>query len=234
MTSRKLDFIDIRKITAIDDVLSNLRQLDSRLSELGLDQFKLFNKAYQVVTRSIQQAIKENYFNNPEFIEKFIVSFAGCYFKVTNDIVNKNHNVPMPWSKLNEYATNKSLPVFISLMLGANAHISYDLPQVLKKLMQKESTEELLKDVFKIDRLLMKSGREIIGLFEESNKILNFLKCRFQFMYYRPVMYKILGWRISAWKSYRKLKKDHTSVANIETRSTRIANRLLRLSAVLR
>ena len=118
-------------------------------------------------------------------------------------------------------------------MLGANAHINNDLPKVLKSLTQDKDTENLLFDIVKIDKLLTKSGKEIIGSFEEPNKLLNYLKIHFQFLYYRPVMYTILYRQIVAWKNYRKLKKEPSYMKNINKRSMKIANRWLKLSRLL-
>ncbi|MDL2341812.1 MAG: DUF5995 family protein [Patescibacteria group bacterium] len=233
MAPTKSNLIDLRQISNIADVLTALKELDTRLNSLNMGQFKLFNQAYQVLTNYILQAIEADYFKNPHFIEEFIVSFSSYYFQAVNDAASKEPNLSLPWAKLNQYATHKSAPVFISLLLGANAHINNDLPQVLYKLMQQEKTEELLGDIVKIDKLVMRSGKDIIGLFTEPNKSLNFLKQRFQFTYYRPAMYTILYWRISAWKNYRRLKNDSSAMRDISTRSVKIANHLLYLSNVL-
>ena len=233
MTRRKPNLIHVSELTTVQDVVSELQRLNERLGSLGLGQFKLFNNAYYIVTTSVQQAIEDNYFKNAKLIEEFIVTFAGYYFNAVNDASSMSPEITLPWSKVNEYAKNKSAPTFISLMLGANAHINNDLPQVLETLMMKEATEDLLADITKIDKLLMKSGKEIIGTFEETSKALNFLKRRLQFMYYRPAMYTIRFWRIIAWKNYRKLKKQPSYIQSITNRSVKIANRWLKLSKVL-
>jgi len=233
MAGHEPNFTDIDKITSLKDVVGELVYLNIHLEKIGLNQFKLFNSSYYIVTTSVQQAIEDNYFDNPEFIEKFIVAFARYYFKAVIDTEKKSLDLSLPWLKVNEYATNKSAPKFISLMLGASAHINNDLPQVLNTLMQNEDTEALLSDIVKIDKLLMESGKEIIKTFEETNKVLSFLKRNFQFMYYRPAMYTIRYWRIIAWKNYRKLKKQPSYIQSITNRSVKIANRWLKLSGVL-
>lgn len=233
MSEHQQKLIDVGGITSIKSVVGELRHLNKNLSRLDLDRFKLFNNAYYIVTTSVQQSIEDNYFENPKFIEKFIVTFAGYYFKAVNDASSDSPKLTRPWSKINEYAKNKSAPKFVSLMIGANAHINNDLPQVLNNLMKNEKTEDLLSDLIKIDKLLMKSGKEIIGTFNETNKTLNFLKRRFQFMYYRPAMYTIRYWRIVAWKNYKKLKKQPSYAKNITNRSVKIADRWLLLSKLL-
>ncbi len=232
MTRHKSELIDISKITSIDDVLFSLRGLDHKLTELNFEQFSLFNKSYQIVTHLIHTGVNDDYFKNPKFIESFIVNFASYYFEAVNR-VNNGNKLSAPWAKLNDYADIKSAPVFISLMLGANAHINYDLPQVLNKMMKNENTADFLSDIVKINRILMKSGRQIIDLFEEKNKHLNFLKKRLVFTYYHPAMYTILYWRFRAWRNYEMLNKNNSALSPITKRSLKIASRLLGLAKVL-
>ncbi len=232
MISHKSVIIDIRAITNIEDVLFNLQRLDSELVKLNFEQFILFNKSYQTVTHLIHQAVNDGHFKNPEFIEKFIVNFANYYFEAINNTSNGDE-LSAPWVKLCDYSNIKSAPLFISLMLGANAHINYDLPQVLSKMMQTESPTDFLGDISKINRILMKSGYQIIELFEEKNKFLNFLKNRLIFAYYRPAMYTILYWRVRTWRNYEKLKKNSTAMQSITKRSIKIADRLLCVARTL-
>ncbi len=116
--------------------------------------------------------------------------------------------LPAAWQMANKASEYKTAPNFIFLLMGANAHINHDLPLALLKIMGGKEPVGLVKDIFKIDRLLMKSGREIAGTFEESNQLLDLLKRHLFFLYYRPVMYMVLYWRIKAWRNYKSIKKD--------------------------
>lgn len=127
----------------------------------------------------------------------------------------------------------KSVPAFIPLLMGANAHINHDLPLALVKLMGREKTDDLLQDVLKIDTLLMKSGRQIIVTFDEPTKLLDIIKRRLQFLYYRPTMYIILYWRVIAWRNYKAIKRNGVKKHDYKTRSTKIANRFLKLGGYL-
>jgi len=233
MAVHKPAFIHETHLDTIKDVVNELQRLDKLLADTDLHQYQLFNGAYFMITSAVQRSVTEDYFKNPKFIEKFIVTFASYYFTAINDTVSDSSELSVPWSKLNDYAKQKSAPKFVSLLLGANAHINNDLPQVLKTLMEKENTEDLLSDIVKIDKLLMESGKQIIGTFDETNKIVDLLKRHFQFMYYRPAMYTIRYWRIIAWKNYRKLKKEQTAMQKITRRSIKIANRWLVVSKAL-
>lgn len=219
-------------ITTYDDVQWALKQIELSLVANDMPQFHLFNAAYAVVTTHIQQAAAEGYFDNPQFIEQFTVTFATYYFRAINDMQTANKDIPAAWSALSKLHIGHS-PRFISLLLGANAHINDDLPQALFELMADQKTDALLGDVVKIDKLLMRSGKDIIGLFDEPSSKLDYLKRHCVWVYYRPVMYMILYWRVIAWKNYRKMKKDRTALHHVHKRSSKIAMRLLRVARLL-
>jgi len=228
-----LEKINIDKITSFKTILLELEKLDKVLSRRELYQFQLFNQAYTVVTKNIKKSAKNNYFKNPKFIEKFTVCFSHYYFRAVNETMQKNSNIPPAWKALNVTAKNKHTPQFIYLLMGANAHINNDLPLALNELMGKLKAEDLLKDVLKIDKLLMMSGREIISAFEESNKILDFLKRNSVFLYYRPVMYLVLFWRVKAWRNYRSIKRAGAISNHYQDASIRIAYRLQTMAKLL-
>lgn len=224
--------INIAGIKSFNNVLAEIKLLDASLQSENMSQFKLFNDAYQVITNHIQQAAKDNYFENPKFIEKFTVTFASYYFKAVNDTLTGSKDLTTSWATLNKLNL-KTSPKFVSLLMGANAHINNDLPQVLVRLMEKEDTDNLLSDIVKIDKLLMLSGKKIVGLFDEPNIKFDFLKRNFKFIYYRPTMYMILYWRAVAWRNYRKIKKNNATLSRVNKRSNKIANRFLRIANIL-
>ena len=224
--------IDTTELTSFEAVLAELDRLDGQLRRQQFDQFIVFNKAYSVVTDAIKTAAEGGYFKNPKFIEAFSAAFAQYYFQAINDTVAGNPELPIAWAKVNQTADRK-VPAFIPLLMGANAHINHDLPLTLLELMNGQKTDELLRDVLKIDKLLMGAGREIVKTFEEPNKRLDFLRRRLQFLYYRPIMYLILSWRIGAWRSYKVIKKNGRDASRYEKKSIKTADRLLKLGQLL-
>jgi hypothetical protein len=226
------NLINIAGIRSFKNVQTEIKLLNANLQSENMSQFKLFNEAYLIVTNHIQTATKNNYFENPKFIEKFTTTFATYYFKAINDTLTGSKDLTMSWAAMDKLNL-KTSPRFISLLMGANAHINNDLPRVLNRLMEKEDTENLLSDIVKIDKLLMLSGKEIIDLFDETNKKLNFLKRYIKFIYYRPIMYMILYWRVIAWRNYRKIKKNNATLTRVNKRSDKIANRFLRIAKLL-
>ena len=160
-------------------------------------------------------------------------AFAQYYFQAVNDAASTKRALPAAWAKMLPSAHRPALPAFILLLMGANAHINYDLPLALSKTMGRAKPDDLLRDILRVDRLLMSSGREIIGTFDEANKLVAFVKRRGQFLYYRPIMYMILYWRILAWRNYKAIEKNGVTHNRHATQSLKIANRLLRIDVYL-
>jgi hypothetical protein len=232
-TAARIKSIDVSTITSIDLTLETLQILDAQLPNSQLRQATTFNTAYQIVTKTIKTARDNNYFHNPAFVEELSVCFASYYFQAINEALQESQSLAPAWQLLMQPDNNKPQPVFILLLLGANAHINYDLPLALSNVLKPGNTRELLKDVIKIDRLLLKSGREILESFDEPKPGANFIKRRCSFLYFRPIMLMISFWRIIAWRNYRRIQKQYQVTSRLNRHSTRIARRLLLLGRYL-
>lgn len=220
------------KAVSFQALLNEFESLEERLSKEDLPQFVLFNRAYLIVTQKITQAATAGYFNNPRFIEMFSICFAQYYFEVVDTTLAHKSGLPLAWQLLQEPKQNT--PQSIYLLMGANAHINHDLPLALAQSLDTASnTDDLFKDVLKIDRLLMRAGREIITSFDEPSPNLNFLKRKLIFLYYRPTMYIILYWRARAWHNYRLLQRSGSQSNRHAVYAARVARRFVRISGWL-
>lgn len=232
-TSDMTPLIDIPAINSFDDVLEELRLLEKKLGQNHLSHLATFNTAYHIITHAIKDAATDNYFKKPLFIEQFTVCFASYYFRAINDMVSGSPKLPAAWEKLRDITDTDAVPLSITLLMGANAHINHDLPVAMASFLT-EDTDYSLRDARKVDKILMKSGRQIIPAFTESPKLLNTLKYRLQPIYYHPVMYSVLIWRIIAWRNYEAIKRDSHARDTHIPRSTKIAHRLLKLGKLIR
>lgn len=220
--------INISSITSFEDVLRQLKLLEKDLNTYNLSQFSVFNTAYTIVTNAIKDAAADDYFQKPDFIEKFTICFASYYFQVINNFTSGSPDIPQAWVKMRDAAQTNSTPMFIVLLMGANAHINHDLPLAMATFVSK-NRDYSLRDARRVDKVLMKSGKQIIPAFVEPNLVLNRLKDRFKPIYYRPVMYMILAWRIVAWRNHQMIIRGALTKDTHVRRSTVIANRLWKL-----
>jgi hypothetical protein len=84
------------------------------------DSRAYFSSIYLIVTKALNYKIKMNHFNNSHCIELMKERFLVMYF----DALKKNYNAASPWKE----AFNFDGKPTTHLMLGMNAHITYDLP----------------------------------------------------------------------------------------------------------
>ena len=219
--------INLDNISSVGHVLSELKRLNQVLPNSELNNLQVFNGAYIVVTNQVNTALNDGYYSEPIFVEEFVVTFAKYYFKALNDFCDYGA-MPEVWQKVAQSPKPSKSPAFISLLLGANAHINHDLPLALAETMDKFKgiADTYILNILKTDKILMKSSHEILDSFDENSRIFNFIKKRLEFVYRMPTMYLILHWRKGAWNSYKQYANSQTGPSNFANRSNRIANRL--------
>ena len=232
MSAAKVSSIDIATIRDFKELLFTLHNLEERLPGSDLHRLATFNSAYIVVT-AIEEAFGKGYFENPKFIEMFTLSFASYYFQIINDSLAGNNNMPIAWTNLLTRKTDKRLPNFIYLLMGANAHIKHDLSLVMVKMLDNNDTEDLLKDIIKVDKLLVGCGYDILRTFTEPNKLPRFIKNKTSYIYLPIIMHVILYWRFKAWKDYLSIKNNGLKPARAQTKGRATSIRLLWLGNLL-
>lgn len=194
--SRYRHHIKLESIETPKDVINELKRLDPLLSGSELLQVAFFNRAYLIVTERIHQAGLNGEFKLSAIMNNLEVVFARRYFEALNHYT-VNDTLPGAWAKINRGWLHAKHPSSLSLMLGANAHINYDLPVALKEAIRKPG--EFEADYFKVNRLLVESSRAILHSYYESEQPINFIKHRLHGIYLRPTMSLILRWRKKAW-----------------------------------
>ncbi len=224
---------DLTAVTSFDSVVKELNELNGYFSQNNMENYLVFNNAYRVVTLNIKASVIDGHFDNDQFTENFTAGFARYYFRALSQISTEDPNIAESWKKFAEAATEDTLPKFILLLMGANAHINHDLPYILLKFIDEGEVMPLLGDLVKLDRIMMKSGRQIIPLFNEHSRMLNTFKNRFQFLYYRPIMYTVLSWRIVAWRAFKHMSAGNPGYRVHIKRSKRIAQRYLVMGKLL-
>lgn len=231
MDGSELGQIDLEKIVSFRTVLAELASLNIKFRDNKIRQFTAFNKAYEIVMSRIETASKQDIFEHPKLIEAFSTTFSRFYFNAVNERLGSTNSSVVAWYKMALASSIPSTPTFILLLMGANAHINHDLPLALLEVLKPNTPTDLLKDLIALDKILMTSGREIITSFQEPRKWLDIIRRRFQFLYYRPIMYMILFWRARAWTVYKTLANDDKPNDGPERQSIKIANHLFVIAA---
>ncbi len=113
-----------RATEAIAHVIARMAEVDASLPRK--DGVAYFNRLYLAVTRAVLAASENTVFENPRFLDRLDVVFAGIYFQAEATIATGAPS-PAAWRPLIEQRSSAHAPVQFALA-GMNAHINHDLP----------------------------------------------------------------------------------------------------------
>jgi hypothetical protein len=116
-------------------VTAEVAALIVRMTELlGLleddgDPARFFLGTYLRTTRAVAGAIEAGAFEDPEWVARWDVDFAGLYLDALEAYREDPQRVAEPWRLA--FGARPDLPPEAHVLLGMNAHINFDLPQSL-------------------------------------------------------------------------------------------------------
>jgi Family of unknown function (DUF5995) len=112
---------------AVDAVVATMQE---RLDRLVPEQAHLreFLGTYQRTTLAVGRAVDEGLFEDPEWVERWDVTFAELYLTAL-DAHLAGDKPSRPWRLA--FDAPPDLPALRHVLLGINAHVNYDLPQAL-------------------------------------------------------------------------------------------------------
>ena len=110
-------------VRAVDDVIGRMREIDSALPRR--DGIAVFNGVYLKMSEQIRDRLRDRFFRDPRFMERFVVIFAGLYFD-TVDAATAKGDVARPWEPLAAARRRRLAPAQF-VLAGMNAHINHDL-----------------------------------------------------------------------------------------------------------
>lgn len=185
----------------IEDVISDMEELEKLFQEQELEGLLPFLKAYLRITKKVAERSRKGDFNHPDELEELDIRFAELYFDSLEKYLTEGEKKP-PWRKYFEYIERDDSKPVLELVLGINAHINSDLAQSLR---EKNYTNR--EDFQKIDRILAESLIPVLtelGVKRRDPGCLGILGLQ-------PVSWlglrKILNWREFAWENSRTEEK---------------------------
>jgi hypothetical protein len=114
-------------------------RMQERLDGLppGAQSRAAFLGTYLRTTHAIGQAIESGPFEDPEWVQRWDVAFAELYLSALDaDQAGDLGAIPRPWRLA--FAAAPDLPALRHLLLGINAHVNYDLPQAMLRVISAE------------------------------------------------------------------------------------------------
>ena len=110
-------------MTALEGIIERLR-VDALASDDGSGHFPAM---YARVTRNVARAAEGGHFVDGPGLVAFAEAFAGRYLRARAG----EGSVPGSWQAAWAVAGDRGLLIVQHLLLGINAHVNYDLPQVV-------------------------------------------------------------------------------------------------------
>ncbi len=102
------------------------------------DTRTVFLNCYLLMTRGMLLALERGEFQDPVWVSRLLERFADYYFEALAAYDQRLSHTPLVWRITHDAAcANACLPLQ-NLMLGVNAHISYDLVLALVELLEAE------------------------------------------------------------------------------------------------
>jgi hypothetical protein len=118
---------------------SYVQQIDDLIADMSArwgtydsqcDPKAAFNLMYLHMTYGLRDHIRDMFFDNGELMSNFTVKFAHRYFQWLDADQNNNFCAPV-WVDAFTYGKTLKSSVYEDLFLGMNAHINYDLGQIV-------------------------------------------------------------------------------------------------------
>ncbi len=153
--------------TTIDDVIARMEQIDRALARK--DGVACFNRLYLQVTMAVKAASVGVMFNDPAFLQRLDVVFAGLYF-AAEATIGTGAPCLVAWRPLVEERSTVRAPIQFAIA-GMNAHINHDLPIAVVQTCAERGVEPTQgspqhADFQRIDGILSEVERRIAGWFE--------------------------------------------------------------------
>ena len=110
------------QVASVGEVVSRLRAIEDGLP--SGDGVRHFNAMYLLVTQRVGERLAARRFDNPEFLERLDVVFAGLYLEAVEATDARRNKA---WAPLFEQRAARGVAPLQFALAGMNAHINHDL-----------------------------------------------------------------------------------------------------------
>ena len=119
----------------VDDLIARMVALLAALDADG-DPGRFFLGTYLRITRAVRSALDDELFEDPAWVQTWDVDFAGLYLDALEASRRDPATAPAPWRRA--FGAAPTLRPEGHVLLGVNAHINFDLPQSLVRVIPTE------------------------------------------------------------------------------------------------
>jgi hypothetical protein len=112
----------------VDDLIARMDALLASVAADG-DPARFFLATYLRTTRAVRAALDDGLFEDPHWVAAWDVDFADLYLDALEAHRRDPATAPRPWREA--FGARAELRPEAHVLLGVNAHINFDLPQSL-------------------------------------------------------------------------------------------------------
>lgn len=173
---------------------------------INQDEKSYFSSIYLIITKSINRQIRLNNFNRPECIEMMKEQFLKMYFRA----LENNEKTPTPWKEAFKFKGKSTT----HLLLGMNAHITYDLPislYTVSRINPNCTLENIREDYFSLNKLFTSLTPKLNSELKKVAKHIDYKKSLLQEAKEQMVSRLVINLRKNAWENFRKLNSEITN-----------------------
>jgi Family of unknown function (DUF5995) len=154
-------------VSTIVEVIARMHAIDASLGRK--DGVAIFDRLYLQVTLAVDAAGAGTVFEDPRFLERLDVVFAGLYFDAEATIASGGP-CPVAWRPLMQTRSEVREPIQFALA-GMSAHISHDLPIAIVTTCQElglapDDGSAVHRDYQRVDGLLATVETQVAGWFD--------------------------------------------------------------------
>lgn len=144
---------DPELLALVEEPYSDVGEVNRRLQELLSafesrdDRRAVFLSIYSQMTYAVSRRIRQNGFEDPDWMADYLVKFAYLYREAVRDYEHGDlSSLADPWQLAFEAAEDNDSLVVQDAMLGVNAHINYDLALAVEEVGVGPDRTERYKD----------------------------------------------------------------------------------------
>ena len=119
----------------VDELIARMAALLEQLQADG-DPGRFFLGTYVRITEAVRTALGDGLFEDPGWVAEWDVDFAGLYLDALEAYRRDPATAPEPWRRA--FGADPGLRPEGHVLLGVNAHINFDLPQSLVRVIPDE------------------------------------------------------------------------------------------------
>lgn len=210
-------------IESVNDVVGFLAQTTRRIDEHALPPgYAAFAVAYHAFTLEMIAKLTSGVFDDPVRMSDFVVRFGARYERA----LSQPKASAAPWRAAFSAAEASPRPVIRNLLLGASAHMSYDLCAVLVDLLGEHEATELERDVLAINRVIAPGIAMVQRALAVRSPQAAVLAAMGGGLDDLVVWRTFARWRLGAWHAALGIAAEASTLSDVESR---VASRALAL-----